>query len=71
MNQAAKKPTGTVQIVIGALLIAWGFASAIYGISQMAGEDGAGAGLVLAVLLIAGGVALLISGIRKKTAHSA
>lgn len=71
MNQAAKKPTGTVQIVIGALLIAWGFASAIYGISQMAGEDGAGAGLVLAVLLIAGGVALLISGIRKKSAHSA
>jgi predicted phage tail protein len=71
MNETTKKPTGTVQIIIGALLIAWGFASAIYGLSQMAGEDGAGGGLVLSALLIAGGVALLVSGIRKKTGHSA
>jgi predicted phage tail protein len=71
MNETTKKPTGTVQIVLGALLLAWGLASALYGATQMAGEEGAGGGLVLAVLLIAGGVALLISGIRKKSAHSA
>jgi hypothetical protein len=70
MNNAAKKPTGTVQIVIGALLVAWGLLSGLYGATQMSGEDGAGGGLVLALLLIAGGVALLISGIRKKAAQS-
>lgn len=71
MNETAKKPTGTVQIVLGALLIAWGLASGLYGVTQMAGQDGAGAGLVVALLLLAGGIALLVNGIRKKSAHSA
>jgi predicted phage tail protein len=70
MNETTKKPTGTVQIVLGALLLAWGLLSGIYGATQMAGEDGAGGGLVLSVLLIAGGIALLITGIRKKSAHT-
>jgi predicted phage tail protein len=70
MNETTKKPTGTVQIVLGALLLAWGLLSGIYGATQMTGEDGAGGGLVLSVLLIAGGIALLITGIRKKAAHS-
>jgi predicted phage tail protein len=71
MSETTKKPTGTVQIVIGALLVAWGLMSGLYNATQMAGQEGSGIAFVVSILMIAGGIWLLVAGIIKKARQSA